>query len=440
MATLNLETARTGLQAAEAKASTAFAAFSKMRDGMVAEGVDLMADTDNFNKLDEARKAYSQAAAEVSDYQARLGELTSMAGIGAPSGSRQLYHAAEPQSPFAEYGAGGRFLASKGYQSLVASGALETDAGALNAVQSLVPAEVLSRSEMNSVLHGGPGFGAVIAGGGAGTNTGVGPFIAFDLKPGYIELLRKTPTLSSMVGEGTTNSDTIEYVEQTARTMAAVETAETSVAPESTTSFTLRTVNVREIPHFIVTTRRAIQDYGQVTTIINNELVSGVLDRVDTQIASGAGTGVLFTGIYNVSGIGTQPLGGDTRLDAIHKAITQIEIAFLQTDYIGMHPSDWQKARLEKDADGQYLMGPAAMQGDKQIWGIPVVTSQAFTAGQPMVGAYRRSATLWMRSGIEVTTGLNSTNFVDRQITMLATLRAGFAVQRAAGFCAVTGF
>lgn len=443
MATLTTESARAALKAVEVKASEAYAAFDKMKNDMTAEGIDLMADKEAFEKLDTARKEYSSLASQAKEYELRLGELAAMDGMGSPRGSRAPYAGPEvnrESDRMAEYGIASRFLASDGYKRLEAQHSFETDAGFQAGAPGLSPVEVIQRNELKSMLRSGGFQATTVQGGGAGTNTGVGPFIAFDLKPGYIELLRKTPTLSSMVGEGTTDSDTIEYVEQTSRTNAAIETAETTVAPESAVGFTLRTVNVREIPHFIPVTRRAMQDYGQVTTIINNELVNGLLDRVDTEIATGAGGGQLFTGIYNVSGIGAQALGADTGADAIHKAITQIEIAFLQADYIGMHPNDWQKLRLAKDADGNYILGPAGMAGDRQIWGVPVVTSQAFTAGSPLVGAYKRSATLWMRSGIEVATGLDGNNFTNRMVTMLATMRAGFAVQRAAGFCAVTGF
>lgn len=444
MATATMEKYREELTSASAAASEAYAKFDKMRTEMVKEGIDLLTDHDNFAKLDTARKEYSTLAQTAAGYELRIGEIAAMDGLGngRRDGTSLPYPGRVTQVDAFEheYGIGAALLRSEGYQAVRNSGALGRDNGP---VPDIPAVEIVERQGLKAILRSGVnGFGAVtpIAGGGAGTNTGVGPFIAFDLKPGYIELLRKTPTLAGMVGEGTTDSDTIEYVSQASRTNAAVETAETTVAPESAAAYTLNTVNVREIPHWLATTRRAMADYGQVTTLINNELVNGVLDRVDTQIATGAGGGVLFTGIYNTSGISTQPLGGDTRADAIHKAITQIEVAFLQADYVGMHPNDWQKLRLEKDADGQYLLGPAGMSGDKVIWGVPVVTSQAFTSGTPMVGAYKRSATLWLREGVTVSSGLDGNDFTNRRMTMLATIRAGFAVQRVAGFCSVAGF
>lgn len=135
-----------------------------------------------------------------------------------------------------------------------------------------------------------------------------------------------------------------------------------------------------------------------------------MLDTLDTQLYSGPGTGVTLTGITITSGINTQPLGGDTRLDCLHKAITQIRVAagvLSEPDAILMNGTDWQKVRLEKDADGQYLLGPAGMSGDRQIWGIPVVVSNVASTGTPLVGDFAGSARLWTREGVNLSAGLD---------------------------------
>jgi HK97 family phage major capsid protein len=152
---------------------------------------------------------------------------------------------------------------------------------------------------------------------------------------------------------------------------------------------------------------------------------------------------VLLTGIYNTAGINTRALAPDSRADAVHKAMTQIRVAagvLLEPDAIGMHPNDWQDLRLEKESSGAYLLGPAGMAGDKQVWGMPVVVSTVFTDGTPLVGNFFRGATLWLREALEVTTGLSGTDFTQRRVSILAALRAAFAVGRATAFTTITGF
>lgn len=449
-AAATVEQARAHYEAEAKRARELRVKAEKFRDEVTADGKNLLASEhkDLFDQVDAAFKEADESADNVAVLRDRLAVMAGW-GNGTSGG-----HAAETPLPYggaAMLGAGQFGQKVKSFSHRLTSNAEFAewqkrlkgilDSSPTMAAQLIAagfdPVVMLSRDEFRSLLD----FQATtVTGGGA---TSAGPFIVNDLQPGYVPYARKTPTLASLVGNAETDSDVVEYVTQTAASTGAAETAEDVAATESAITFATNTTNVREITHFIPVTNRAMADAGQIRSIVENDLAGGVIDRLDMQIYAGGGTGSDLTGISITSGINTQPLGGDTRLDCLHKAITQIRVAagvLSEPDAIGMHPNDWQKVRLEKDANGQYLLGPAGMSGDRQIWGIPVVVSKVFTEGTPLVGDYAGSARLWVREGLSVTSGLDGNDFTKRRISLLAAIRVAFAVTRATGFTGITGF
>lgn len=443
--TLTSENVRKTLRETEAKAAQAFADAEKLKADMIESGVDPLKDTHAFAKVDDAYKAYSLLADEASQMKAQLDRMAEIDGYSARRQGQSLRpysgedHTGGPSAQRRPERMGHRFANSEQYKSLRAAGAFNTDA-AFRAQLTRgfdTPVELMSAEEVFSSMEF---LATTVTGGGA---TSAGPFVQNDLMPGFIPYARKRPIAASLVGQGTTDSDVVEYVTQSAPTDAVAETAEDTAASESTYAFATNTTNVKEITHFVPVTLRAMADYGQIRSIIENELAAGVIDRLDTQIISGNGSGQNLTGIYNASSIGAQALGGDNRPDAIHKAMTVIRIAagvLSEPDAIGMYPNDWQKVRLEKDSNGQYLFGGPGMAGDRQIFGVPVVSSTVFTSGTPLVGDFGGSARIWYREGLSVTSGLDGNDFTKRRVSLLAAMRIAFVVTRAGGFCTVTGF
>lgn len=443
MATLNIENLQAALKAAEDKAAQAWAAADKKRADMIAQGVDVT-QGDAFEQLDTAFKAYDAARDEAEQYGTQLGRMSAIEALykgPKPAGMRgdASRLGERPRGRLSD-----RFIQSEQYQRLHKDGVF-TGGEALGA--QIIgrgfdrPIEMMARDELAMLLEASGRFGATtLTGGGA---TSAGPFIQNDLQPGFIAYLRETPRVAAVVGQAQTDSDVVEYVTQSAVTNAAAETAEDTQAAEATYAFATNTTNVKEITHFVPITLRAMADAGQLRGIIENELIVDVLDRLDAEVANGNGSGQNFTGIQGTSGIGTFALGAYTRLDAIHRAMTTVRTAAgvrLECDYVGMHPNDWQKVRLEKDANGQYLLGPAGMSGDRQVWGVPALVSANFSEGTVTVGNFQRGATLWLREGVSVNAGLDGNDFTKRRVSLLAAMRAAFVAHRAAAFCNITSF
>lgn len=437
---LTSDKVRDALNAANAKASQAWAAADAMRSAMIAEGVD-PSQGENFEKVSSAFREYDEAREEAAQLEAKLTELSRIdamyrGGGRLPSGDgRRIEQRLSRRM-------GDRLTQSEEYRALHAAGAFSSEAAFMSQLMHgfARPVELMSRDELEAMLGMGRIGATTITGGGA---TSAGPFIQNDLQPGFVAYARKRPSIASIVGPGSTDSDTVEYVTESAPTSAAAETAEDTAASESTYAYATATATVREITHFVPVTLRAMADAGQLRTIVEGRLAVDALDRLDSELYSGNGSGQNLTGVTAASGIGTFALGGYTRIDAIHRAITTVRTAagvLADVDYIVMHPNDWQKVRLEKDQNGQYLMGPSTVSGSEQVWGVPVIASTVATEGTITVGDFGGSSTMWLREGLSVTSGLDGNDFTKRRISLLAAIRVAFAVTRAGGFCTVTSF
>ena len=244
-----------------------------------------------------------------------------------------------------------------------------------------------------------------------------------------------------LVSVGTTDSDTVEWTEETTLTDAAAETAYGTAAPESAYGYTKQSTTVKRIPHFVPATKGSLMDGGRLRSLLENRLMRGVRLRLESQVVAGDGVGENLQGIYDVV-TQAQALGADTRFDAVHKAITVVRVNYFdEPTAIGIHPNDYEQVVLEKDTAGNYVHGRAASEGSVQtLWGLLPVVSTVFTEGTPLVGDYS-AAELAVRTGVSVAASDSHSDFFTKGlVALLAEMRAAFFVTQPLAFCEITGF
>jgi HK97 family phage major capsid protein len=252
-------------------------------------------------------------------------------------------------------------------------------------------------------------------------------------------------TIRDIVTVGTTTSDTVEYVRVTGFTNAAAPVPEATISgpipdpdtantaglkPESSLALARISTSVKTIAHWIPATKRALSDAGQIRTLIDNFLRYGLAEELEDQMVNGNGSGENFYGINNISG--TQAQAWDTNiLTTTRKARTKVRVVgrATPTAYL-LNPADWEIIDLLQDNEGRYFYGGPAMMGQPRLWGLPVVESEAVTAGMGYVGDFR-TLVLWDReqSSIQVSDSHND-YFVRNLVAILAELRAAFGAFR----------
>lgn len=268
--------------------------------------------------------------------------------------------------------------------------------------------------------------------------------------PGVPGLLQQQPLyIADLFAQGTTQGDTIRYIQEDTYTNAATRVAEGGSKPAATLDVSIVNATVQKTAVYTKVTDEMLSDFEQMSAFVNQRLGYMVQALEDQQLLTGSGSsqikGVLnFTGLQTVSGA-TAPI------DALLKAIEYVRGAnsagFAQPDALVMNTKDWLNVRLTKDANGQYLLGgpgyaPYGVGGYSNVamaWGLPVVSTTSLSQGTALAGAFRSAAQIFRRVGLRIdTTNNDQDDFIKNLITVRAEQRMALCVYQPNRFCSVT--
>ena len=261
-------------------------------------------------------------------------------------------------------------------------------------------------------------------------------------RPGIVASAQEEATVADLMLDGTTDNNTLTYIEETTFTNAAASVDEGGDKPESALDFTERTDNVRKIATWIPATDELLADVAGFESYLRERLAFMVRREEEDQLLNGDGTAPNISGILDRSGLQTQTSGLTHEADALYAAITKVRAnAFAEPTAVVINPFSWANLRTEKDDNNQYL-GPGPFAGDtvERIWGLPVRVTSALAEGKAIVGAFRPYAQIFRRTGITVAISTeHASYFIANKVAVLAEERLALAVYRPAAFCQVTG-
>jgi HK97 family phage major capsid protein len=246
-------------------------------------------------------------------------------------------------------------------------------------------------------------------------------------------------SLLDMVPTGTTDSNSIEYVQVTAIPGTSDVVAEGSIKAQVGLTLADATAPVRTIAGWIKVQRAALDDAAGLGSMLNMLLPFDVRRKVLAQILNGNGTGQNLTGIYNTVGVGQAAAEADDNIaDVILRAITVIVLSDGEPNFAALNPITWQNLLLMKNANGNYIYGnPGQLPGGmvaQTIWGLVLTTSRAVPATKPLVGD-SMGCSLLVREGVNVkTSDSDQDDFVRNRVTILAETRVAFPVWRPSSF------
>lgn len=245
---------------------------------------------------------------------------------------------------------------------------------------------------------------------------------------------RRQMTIRQLLQVGETTSNSIEYARMVTRTNAAAVVAEGAQKPESNYVWEQDDAPVRTIAHWIPVSRQAMDDIPQLQSEIDGELRYG-LDLVEeTEILKGDGTGQHLHGLvpqataYADQGI---VVVGATKIDILRLALLQASLAEYSADGVVINPVDWADIELTKDGENRYIFANVIQMAGPQLWGRPVISTQAMDTDEFLVGAFRMAAKIWDRMDTEVLiSSEDRDNFVKNMLTVRAEKRLALAVKR----------
>lgn len=284
------------------------------------------------------------------------------------------------------------------------------------------------------------------------TSTTVDVAIEPDRRPEIITPdLRELP-VRNLFTNGTTDSNTVEFVKMGTQTNNAAEVADptdltTGLKPESGFDLTEDSVPVVTIAHLTYAHRNALQDFGQLRMLIDQFLFRGLDERVDRQLLLGNGTSPNLRGLLSQSGIQVAdaaywtanplPTAGAAanKWDRLRRMMTMVRINGRgRTTGMVLSPELLEEAAMAKDANGNYLFpagGPFGTGGFTTLWGVPVTEQEDLAANQGIVGDFARGAAVLDRMDSQIFVSDSNRDLFERNIiTILGETRIAFPVYR----------
>ncbi|MFJ7154642.1 phage major capsid protein [Streptomyces sp. NPDC101118] len=241
-----------------------------------------------------------------------------------------------------------------------------------------------------------------------------------------------------------TGPSRFSYMRQTTRTNNADVVARGALKPTSVFTLTRVDDRTRTIAHLSEPiSRQDLRDAPMLQRFLDMEMRLGVEMALEQQIINGSGSGENMTGIANVSGSQSQAWDTDI-LKTTRKAKTKLEtLSFADGAAYVVHPNDWETIELLADNEAQYYLGGPVQTVDvsaRRLWGMPVVSTTAQTAGVAHLVNFRLATELQLVEDIRfdwseniydpdaISEGVGATDFQRNMIRFRAEMDAGLKI------------
>ena len=224
------------------------------------------------------------------------------------------------------------------------------------------------------------------------------------------------------VSQRNASSPLIEWVDKRNREGVANYTAEGTLKNQVDFDFVIESTKVQKITAFVKVSREMLSDVPYMRGAVNDELRTVVLDKLATEVLSGAGGTTAINGIITAStpwsaGGFALAVSNPNTFDVLRTALTQISLEGYSANVIMLNPQDYALMLMTKGTDATYVNGQFLFMG------IPVVENAGLSADKFLV--YDRNAVElynWENFNIEV--GYDGDDLTKNLVTMVGELRA----------------
>lgn len=223
-----------------------------------------------------------------------------------------------------------------------------------------------------------------------------------------------TPLLNA-VGKVTVNTNAVSWVQWTPNPQAAASVvAEGELKPEANMTATPVSDTLDTYAHWKAITRQALEDYGQIRSIVENRLRQGLVVALEGAVMAALSAATL----PNVTG---SAAAGDTMLSLVREGIAAVQAAgFARPNAVLINPSDAAGIDVAIMTGG--LSGPVV---NGTYWGVPVIPVADIPVGTSYIGDFSVAVQLFSRANAEVfMTDSHADYFVRNILVLLAEQRA----------------
>jgi HK97 family phage major capsid protein len=246
-------------------------------------------------------------------------------------------------------------------------------------------------------------------------------------------LPQRRMTIRALLAPGNTNSNLIEYDREKGFTNNAAPVAEGDPKPQSEIQYEDASAPVRTIAHWMRASVQILADAPGLRSIIDQRLRYGLAYKEEVQLLTGSGSGQNLSGlITNATTYSASfAVAGETQIDKLRLAMLQVALAEYAANGHVLNPIDWAVIETLKDGEGRYLIGNPQGGVQAQLWGLPVVATQAQTVDKFLTGAFDLAAQIFDRQDatVEVSTE-DGDNFTKNKVTIRAEERLALAIYR----------
>lgn len=263
---------------------------------------------------------------------------------------------------------------------------------------------------------------------GVTTTTGAG-VIQADHQLGINYAPQRQPMILNTILNGTTNSDTVTWVEKTDEVGAPAFKKEFETYPKRSWKTVLRTALVKDVTVYAEYHKNILEDLSGFDAELKRDLVEQIQLTLDTNLLRGEGgtsSDADHKGILEYAQVwdnGTFTVTDPQIYDVIAVGVNQVRKEHHNPTVICMSPSTAMQMKLTKDDNGNYVMPPFVAANGINVDGLPVLTNTLFNDGEILIMDGGKAEYKWRRNWTLEVTNSHAENFVKGVITVTLTGR-----------------
>lgn len=234
--------------------------------------------------------------------------------------------------------------------------------------------------------------------------------------PGVVNDARPALRLLEALPKITCNSNTFEFVKLNGFTSAAAVQVEGAAKAEQALPTALTSVTIDTVAVILKASNQVLADAPQLAQFIQSKLLYGVAQKFEALAVA-----AIIAGATAYTPTATE------HADEIGEAMAAMDAAGWNANMVILHPTTWHSIRSKRATGGEYVAGGWNAPAGASIWGAPVITSAAATAGQALVLDTRQVAVIDRMAPL-FEAGLDADDFSKNMITLRAELRAALAI------------